>query len=124
MRRHPVDGERIVAAIPELAHLAPAIRAEHERWDGTGYPDGLAGEEIPIASRIVLGLRRVARHDLRSPLPGATQPREGARGAAGGQRHAVLRRLRAGAVHSARARVTRGHVRTYFVPAGHTQAIR
>ncbi len=54
MRRHPVEGERIVAAIDELAHLAPAIRAEHERWDGRGYPDGLAGEEIPVGSRIVL----------------------------------------------------------------------
>jgi diguanylate cyclase (GGDEF)-like protein/PAS domain S-box-containing protein len=53
MRRHPEDGERIVAAIPELAHLAPGIRAEHERWDGTGYPDGLAGEDIPITSRVV-----------------------------------------------------------------------
>ena len=35
-----------------LAHLAPAMRAEHERWDGHGYPDGLAGEEVPLASRI------------------------------------------------------------------------
>ena len=52
MRRHPADGARIVAAIPELAHLAPAIRAEHERWDGGGYPDGLANEAIPLASRI------------------------------------------------------------------------
>ena len=40
--------------VPELTHLAPAIRAEHERWDGTGYPDGLKGEEIPLASRITL----------------------------------------------------------------------
>jgi len=53
MRCHPENGERIVGAIPELAHLAPDIRAEHERWDGTGYPDGLTGEDIPIASRIV-----------------------------------------------------------------------
>ncbi len=53
MRKHPEDGERIVAAIPDLSHLSPAIRAEHERWDGGGYPDGLAGEHIPIASRIV-----------------------------------------------------------------------
>jgi len=53
MRRHPENGERIVGAIPELAHLAPDIRAEHERWDGTGYPDGLTGDEIPIASQIV-----------------------------------------------------------------------
>ena len=53
MRSHPEEGARIVEAIAELAHLAPAIRAEHERWDGTGYPDGLAGEAIPIASRVV-----------------------------------------------------------------------
>ena len=52
MRGHPAIGARIVGAIGSLAHLAPAIRAEHERWDGTGYPDGLAGTEIPVASRI------------------------------------------------------------------------
>jgi anti-anti-sigma factor len=54
MRQHPAIGARIVGAIPSLAHLAPAIRSEHERWDGSGYPDGLAGEQIPLASRICL----------------------------------------------------------------------
>ncbi len=54
MRQHPVVGAQILASMPELAHLAPAVRAEHERWDGGGYPDGLAGEQIPIASRIAL----------------------------------------------------------------------
>jgi putative nucleotidyltransferase with HDIG domain len=49
---HPVIGARIVRSIAGLAHLARAIRAGHERWDGAGYPDGLAGEEIPIVSRI------------------------------------------------------------------------
>jgi putative nucleotidyltransferase with HDIG domain len=53
MRRHAEIGERIIAATPELAHLARTVRAEHERWDGTGYPDGLMGHEIPLASRIV-----------------------------------------------------------------------
>ena len=53
MREHPKIGARIVSAIPELMFLAPAIRAEHERWDGRGYPDGLAGRAIPLASRIV-----------------------------------------------------------------------
>jgi response regulator RpfG family c-di-GMP phosphodiesterase len=53
MHLHPIFGEQLVSEIPELAHLAPAIRAEHERWDGGGYPDGLTGEQIPIASRIV-----------------------------------------------------------------------
>lgn len=54
MRMHPAIGEEIVASTKGLAPLAPAIRAEHERWDGEGYPDGLSGEEIPVASRIVL----------------------------------------------------------------------
>lgn len=54
MRRHPEIGERIVASMPALSHLAPVIRAEHERWNGTGYPDGLVADQIPLASRIVL----------------------------------------------------------------------
>ena len=54
MREHPGIGARIVAAIEPLAHLAPAVRAEHERFDGLGYPDGLRGEEVPIAARITL----------------------------------------------------------------------
>ena len=53
MRQHPVIGERIVGALRELEHLAPAVRAAHERWAGGGYPDGLRGEAIPLASRIV-----------------------------------------------------------------------
>ncbi len=53
MHEHPIIGERIVASIEGLAHLAPVIRAEHERWDGKGYPDGLSGEHIPLASRVV-----------------------------------------------------------------------
>jgi hypothetical protein len=48
-----VVGEQIVAASSPLSHLAPAIRAGYERWDGSGTPDGLAREEIPIASRVV-----------------------------------------------------------------------
>jgi HD-GYP domain-containing protein (c-di-GMP phosphodiesterase class II) len=54
MRTHPIESERLISAIPGLSHLGALIRAEHERWDGTGYPDGLAGEEIPLASRITL----------------------------------------------------------------------
>ncbi|HEY1478759.1 MAG TPA: HD domain-containing phosphohydrolase [Gaiellales bacterium] len=54
MRTHPVESERIVAGLPGLRHLAPAMRAEHERFDGKGYPDGLVGETIPLASRITL----------------------------------------------------------------------
>ncbi len=53
MREHALIGERVVSSIECLAHLAPVIRAEHERWDGKAYPDGLSGEQIPLASRII-----------------------------------------------------------------------
>ena len=54
MAEHPAIGERILRRTPQLGHLAPIVRHEHERWDGDGYPDGLAGTAIPIASRIIL----------------------------------------------------------------------
>ena len=76
MRKHSAIGARIVASIEGLEHLAPAIRAGHERWDGRGYPDGLAGDDIPLASRVVFlcdayhamvshrPYRRALAHDL------------------------------------------------------------
>jgi putative nucleotidyltransferase with HDIG domain len=54
MRRHPACSAEMIAGVPALRHLAPLLHAEHERWDGTGYPDGLAGEAIPLPSRITL----------------------------------------------------------------------
>ncbi|HYM57588.1 MAG TPA: diguanylate cyclase [Solirubrobacteraceae bacterium] len=53
MRRHSIIGERILGGIPSLEHVASLVRWSHERWDGHGYPDGLAGEEIPIGARII-----------------------------------------------------------------------
>lgn len=53
MRKHPVIGAEVVSRIPSLRVTAPGIRGHHERWDGTGYPDGLAGLEIPLAARNV-----------------------------------------------------------------------
>jgi putative nucleotidyltransferase with HDIG domain len=53
MQEHVEVGARMVASVKGLAHLAPLVRATHERWDGEGYPVGLEGEEIPLASRIV-----------------------------------------------------------------------
>jgi len=50
---HPARGERLVAAVPELADVAPIVRHHHERWDGAGYPDGLAGADIPLGARII-----------------------------------------------------------------------
>jgi two-component system, cell cycle response regulator len=53
MRQHTVMGERIASAAPSLASVANLIRSSHERWDGKGYPDRLAGNAIPLASRII-----------------------------------------------------------------------
>jgi HD-GYP domain-containing protein (c-di-GMP phosphodiesterase class II) len=53
MKRHTLIGERILTAAPALRPIARLVRSSHERWDGAGYPDGLAGEEIPLGARIV-----------------------------------------------------------------------
>jgi diguanylate cyclase (GGDEF)-like protein len=53
IERHSEVGERILAVAPALRPVARLVRASHERWDGTGYPDGLAGEEIPLGARVV-----------------------------------------------------------------------
>jgi two-component system, cell cycle response regulator len=53
VRRHPIVGQRILAAAPGLVHVADIVRATHERFDGTGYPDGLSGDGIPLVARIV-----------------------------------------------------------------------
>ena len=53
MKLHPVIGAEIMSAIEQLKPLLPAIRWHHERWNGEGYPDGLAGESIPLMARIV-----------------------------------------------------------------------
>ncbi|HEX2359935.1 MAG TPA: diguanylate cyclase [Solirubrobacterales bacterium] len=53
MRQHTILGERILTAAPSLAAVGGIVRASHENWDGSGYPDGLAGEAIPLAARII-----------------------------------------------------------------------
>jgi HD-GYP domain-containing protein (c-di-GMP phosphodiesterase class II) len=53
IERHTAIGERILSAAPATALVAQIVRATHERFDGTGYPDGLAGEEIPLEARII-----------------------------------------------------------------------
>jgi ribonuclease P protein subunit RPR2 len=52
MRRHPEIGWEILRGIPFLERASEIVRYHHERWDGTGYPEGLEGEEIPLAARI------------------------------------------------------------------------
>ena len=53
VRRHTLIGERILGAAPALGAAAKLVRSTHERWDGTGYPDRLAGSEIPLGARII-----------------------------------------------------------------------
>jgi diguanylate cyclase (GGDEF)-like protein/putative nucleotidyltransferase with HDIG domain len=53
MQRHAEEGARIIDRLGFLGDAVPAIRHHHERWDGAGYPDGLAGEEIPLGARII-----------------------------------------------------------------------
>jgi len=67
MRQHPAIGERILRAIPGLGDVARIVRHEHERWDGNGYPDSLAGTDIPVGSRIILACD--AYHAMTSDRP-------------------------------------------------------
>jgi diguanylate cyclase (GGDEF)-like protein len=53
VQTHPELGERIIAPIDRLQSVCPIVRHAHERWDGAGYPDGIAGEDIPLESRII-----------------------------------------------------------------------
>jgi HD-GYP domain-containing protein (c-di-GMP phosphodiesterase class II) len=53
MYQHTILGERILNAAPALRPVARIVRSTHERWDGRGYPDGLRGDDIPLAARVV-----------------------------------------------------------------------
>jgi HD-GYP domain-containing protein (c-di-GMP phosphodiesterase class II) len=53
MREHPVWGARALEAVPGFRQAAAAVRSHHERWDGSGYPDGLVGQAIPLPARII-----------------------------------------------------------------------
>jgi HD-GYP domain-containing protein (c-di-GMP phosphodiesterase class II) len=72
MRRHPEWGAQMVARVPGLEGIAEYVRGHHERWDGRGYPDGLAGSRIPLASRVISVCdafeAMVSRRPYRAPL--------------------------------------------------------
>jgi len=53
IQEHPADGANLVSTMTRLRDLVPAVRHHHENWDGTGYPDRIAGESIPLAARII-----------------------------------------------------------------------
>ena len=54
IKEHPADGANLIATMTTLRQLVPAVRHHHENWDGTGYPDGLRAEAIPLASRVIM----------------------------------------------------------------------
>jgi diguanylate cyclase (GGDEF)-like protein len=88
MQRHPLIGEGILSPVEFLADTLPLVRAAHERWDGTGYPDGLAGEEIPLGARILFACdayeAMTAERPYRAALP-ADQARQELQRVAGTQ---------------------------------------
>jgi HD-GYP domain-containing protein (c-di-GMP phosphodiesterase class II) len=53
VQRHSITGERILGSLPQIDAIRDGVRSHHERWDGRGYPDGLAGDAIPLIGRIV-----------------------------------------------------------------------
>ena len=70
MKTHTVEGERMLQQVGGLlSSVGRVVRASHERWDGGGYPDGLAGEEIPVRRPHLRRLRRLQRDDHRPLLP-------------------------------------------------------
>jgi diguanylate cyclase (GGDEF)-like protein len=78
MRTHPVVGEDIVCRVAALREAAAAVRHHHERYDGTGYPDGLAGAAIPIGARIVAAADAYSAMTAERVYSAARSPEEAA----------------------------------------------
>jgi diguanylate cyclase (GGDEF)-like protein len=76
VRRHTIIGERIILAAPALARVATLVRASHERWDGAGYPDRLAGDAIPLGARIVAVADAYAAMTAGRPYRAARTPEQ------------------------------------------------
>ena len=88
MRRHTLVGDRILAASPALRTAGTIVRWTHERWDGSGYPDGLSGQAIPLAARVIAACNAFVALQEQRPYR-AAMTREAAlatlRGASGGR---------------------------------------
>ncbi len=78
MKTHPLHGETIVRRVAGLQDAAPAVRHHHERFGGGGYPDGLAGEAIPIEARIVCAADAYSAMTTNRPYSAARSPEEAA----------------------------------------------
>ena len=100
MRQHSEIGERILNADPVMQPVARLVRAGHERWDGTGYPDGLAGTAIPLGARIIAVCDALDAMTADRCYQAARTLARGARGAAPVRRDAVRSRRRRRAVRA------------------------
>jgi two-component system, cell cycle response regulator len=119
IERHTIIGERILASAPSLRSIAAIIRATHERYDGRGYPDGLSGERIPLAARVIAICDAYqAMTSNRSYRDAMTeqQAREELQRGAGGQFDPELIRL----FLEGREGPTRGYASRQSQPAGGT----
>jgi HD-GYP domain-containing protein (c-di-GMP phosphodiesterase class II) len=89
LRKYPVTGERILRGIPALASVWPMVRHHNERADGSGYPDGLKGDEIPLTTHLLIAAHAFELDDVR-PIPSRRDLGPGgARSAAEGRGHEV-----------------------------------
>ncbi|MBA3263181.1 MAG: diguanylate cyclase [Thermoleophilaceae bacterium] len=76
VERTPLIGEGILSPVEFLADALPLVRAAHERWDGAGYPDGLAGEQIPLGARILLACDAYDAMTAKRPYRSALRPQQ------------------------------------------------
>ena len=80
LRQHAVIGARLLEPIPFFVGVHPLVRSAHERWDGSGYPDGLAGESIPLGARIICACdawhAMTSERPYRPAMPGDEARRE------------------------------------------------
>ena len=105
MKSHTIEGQALLDRVGgRLARVGEIVRSCHERWDGRGYPDGLRGEEIPLAARIVFCCDAYSAMTTDRPYRAATTPRGGDRRAARERRLAVRAARRRGRLPRRRQR--------------------
>ena len=89
MREHSAEGEKILREVEGYDDIATVVRSHHERWDGAGYPDRIAGEQIPVLARVIAVADSYNAMTTARPYRGPDDARRGHRPARAGQGHAV-----------------------------------
>jgi diguanylate cyclase (GGDEF)-like protein len=74
LREHPIASEQVIQSVPALAHISPLIRAHHERVDGTGFPDHIAGPQLGLDTRLVIAVIALVELSEPADAPGAISP--------------------------------------------------